>query len=76
MMGWARRNPMLARVVLRLACRMGVALAIVLPLMPVVEHYDVSPNVAAIAAVVVGLVVGAKLAARLATAWDIPEEQG
>ena len=76
MKAWAIRNPMMARVLLRLACRMGVALAIVVPLMPVAEYYAISPNVAAIAAVVIGLLVGAKLAERVAVAWALPPEQG
>jgi len=75
MKNWAIQNPMLARVLLRLGCRMGVALAIVVPLMPMFERYGVSPNMAAIIAVVIGLVVGAKLAERLAVAWGLPAEK-
>ena len=51
-----------------------VALAVVIPLMPMMERYGVSPNIAAITAVVVGLLVGAKLAERVAKLWGLPEE--
>ena len=72
---WALRNPMMARVLLRLGLRMAVALAVVIPLMPMMERYGVSPNIAAITAVVVGLLVGAKLAERVAVLWGLPEEK-
>ena len=75
MKAWALRNPMMARVLLRLGLRMAVALAVVVPLMPMMERYGVSPNIAAITAVVVGLLVGAKLAERVATLWGLPEEK-
>lgn len=75
MKSWAQGNPFLARVLLRFALRLGVALAIVFPAMPLAERYGVSPNVAAITAVVIGLVVGAKLAEMVARAWALPEEQ-
>ena len=74
MKSWAQRNPFLARVLLRFALRLGVALAIVIPAMPLAEAYGVSPNVAAIGAVVIGLVVGAKLAEMVAAAWGLPDE--
>ena len=74
MKAWARHNPMMARVLLRLGFRMAVALAVVIPLMPMMERYGVSPNVAAITAVVVGLLVGARLAERVAKLWGLPEE--
>lgn len=74
MKAWALNNPMMARVLLRLGFRMAVALAVVIPLMPMMERYGVSPNVAAITAVVVGLVVGARLAERVAKLWGLPEE--
>ena len=51
MKAWAQRNPFLARVLLRFVLRLGVALAVVIPAMPLAEAYGVSPNVAAIAAV-------------------------
>ena len=75
MKAWALRNPMMARVLLRLGLRMAVALAVVIPLMPMMERYGVSPNIAAITAVVVGLLVGAKLAERVAVLWGLPEEK-
>ncbi len=74
MKAWALRNPMMARVLLRLGFRMGVALAVVIPLMPMMERYGVSPNIAAITAVVVGLIVGARLAERVAVMWGLPED--
>lgn len=75
MKAWALRNPMMARVLLRLGFRMAVALAVVIPLMPMMERYGVSPNIAAITAVVVGLLVGAKLAERVAVLWGLPEDK-
>ena len=74
MKSWAQRNPFLARVLLRFVLRLGVALAIVIPAMPLAERFGVSPNVAAITAVVIGLVVGAKLAEMVAKAWALPDE--
>jgi hypothetical protein len=74
MKSWAQRNPFLARVLLRFVLRLGVALAVVFPAMPLAERYGVSPNVAAIAAVVIGLVLGAKLAEMVAAAWGLPDE--
>jgi putative effector of murein hydrolase len=52
-----------------------VALAIVVPALPIAERVGVSPNVAAIAAVVVGLLVGARLAEMVAKAWGLPEDE-
>ena len=74
MKAWARRNPVIARVLLRFALRLLVALAVVIPLLPLVERYNASPNLAAIAAVVIGLALGGRLAARVATLWQLPEE--
>jgi|GEM_PF-4225062 len=71
---WARRNPGMARVLLRLAMRLAVALALVVPLGWIGEQYGWSPNIAAIAAVVVGLIVGAKLAERVAVLWGLPAD--
>jgi len=71
---WALRNPVMGHIVLKLVLRLAVALAVMVVLGPVGQHFGVNPNVAAISAVVVGLLVGAKLADRTAKAWGMPPE--
>lgn len=73
---WAAENPVLARVGLRFALRLLIALLLVVPLQTLGARLGLSPNFGALAAVMLGLWLGGRWANRQADRWGIPPEHG
>ena len=76
LVGWARANPIWARLWLKLGIRMPLALALVVGLQILAERFELSANGAAIIGVVVAVWGGGRIAERVCETLAIPAVPG
>ena len=76
LMGWARANPIWARLWIKLAVRLPLALALVVGFQFLADRFALSANGAAIVGVVVGVWGGGRIAERVCAALTIPPVPG
>jgi len=75
LVAWARKNPIWARLWIKLLVRLPLAMGLVVGLQALADRFGLSANGAAIAGVVVAVWGGGKIAERICLRLEIPAAQ-